>query len=41
MEFVIEGKIVEHLQKFNLLNDSRRGFMKGKSCLTNLLEYLV
>ena len=40
MEFIIKDKIVEHLQKFNLLNDSQHGFIKGKSCLTNLLEYL-
>ena len=40
MESIIKDKIVEHLQKFNLLNDSQHGFMKGKSCLTNLLEYL-
>ena len=40
MESIIKDKIVEHLQKFKLLNDSQHGFMKGKSCLTNLLEYL-
>ena len=40
MESIIKDKIVEHLQKFNLLNDSQHGFIKGKSCLTNLLEYL-
>ena len=40
MESIITDKTVEHLQKFNLLNDSQHGFMKGKSCLTNLLEYL-
>ena len=33
-------QIVEHLQVFNLINDSQHGFMKGRSCLTNLLEYL-
>ena len=40
MESIIEDKIVEHLQKFKLLSESQHGFMKGKSCLTNLLEYL-
>ena len=39
MESIIKDKLVEHLQNFNLLNDSQHGFMKGKSCLTNLLEY--
>ena len=40
MESIIKDKLVEHLQNFNLLNDSQHGFMKGKSCSTNLLEYL-
>ena len=40
MESIIKDRVVEHLQKFSLLNDSQHGFMKGKSCLTNLLEYL-
>ena len=40
MESIIKDKIVEHLQVFNLINDSQHGFMKGRSCLTNLLEYL-
>ena len=40
MESIIKDKLVEHLQNFNLLNDSQHGFMKGKSCLTNLLDYL-
>ena len=40
MESIIKDKLVKHLQNFNLLNDSRHGFMKGKSCLTNLLDYL-
>ena len=40
LESMIKDKIVEHLQVFNLINDSQHGFMKGRSCLTNLLEYL-
>jgi ribonuclease P/MRP protein subunit RPP40 len=40
LESIIKDKIVEHLQVFNLINDSQHGFMKGRSCLTNLLEYL-
>ena len=39
VESIIKDKLVEHLQNFNLLDDSQQGFMKGKSCLTNLLEY--
>ena len=37
---MIKDKIVEHLRFFNSINDSQHGFMKGRSCLTNLLEYL-
>ena len=40
LESIIIDKIVDHLQVFNLTNESQHGFMKGRSCLTNLLEYL-
>ena len=40
LESIIKDKIVDHLQVFNLINESQHGFMKGRSCLTNLLEYL-
>ena len=31
--------MVEFMNKHNLLNHSQHGFMKGRSCLTNLLEF--
>ena len=40
MESVIRDSIVEHLTKNKLIRDSQHGFMAGRSCLTNLLEYL-
>ena len=40
MESILRDKIVDHLQKNNLINPSQHGFMKQKSCLTNLLEFL-
>jgi len=40
MESILRDKIVDHLQKNNLINPSQHGFMKQKSCLTNLLEFI-
>ena len=40
LESIIRDKIVEHLDKYNLLNNSQHGFREGRSCLTNLLETL-
>ena len=37
MEILIKNKILEHIE---LSNNQRDEFMKGKSCLTNLLETL-
>ena len=40
MESVLRDSIVEHLTVNKLIRDSQHGFMSGRSCLTNLLEYL-
>lgn len=40
MESIIRDAINDHLDRFNLIGSSQHGFVKGKSCLTNLLEYL-
>ena len=40
MESIIRDAIVTHLTKNKLILPSQHGFMKSKSCLTNLLEYL-
>jgi len=32
--------MVRHLVQLSLINDSQRGFMPKRSCLTNLLEFL-
>ena len=31
--------MVDFLEKHNLLKDTQHGFLRGRSCLTNLLEY--
>ncbi len=36
----MKDQICQHLDKYNLINSSQHGFTKGKSCLTNLLEFL-
>ncbi|CAM4721027.1 unnamed protein product [Lepidochelys kempii] len=39
VETIVKNKIVRHIDEHNLLGKSKRGFCKGKSCLTNLLEF--
>ena len=40
MEYIIRDAIMEHLDMFKLIRSSQHGFMAGRSCVTNLLEYL-
>ncbi len=40
MESVIKDAVTNHLTINNLIGSSQHGFMKGKSCTTNLLEFL-
>jgi hypothetical protein len=40
IESIVQDAIIEHLATNNLIHPSQHGFMKSKSCLTNLLEYL-
>ena len=39
MESLVRDAIVEHLAQHQLIRSSQHGFMAGRSCLTNLLEY--
>ena len=39
-ETFIKDSIVHHLETNNLLNSSQHGFRPGRSCTTNLLEFL-
>uniref|UniRef100_A0A8C8SCV0 Reverse transcriptase domain-containing protein n=1 Tax=Pelusios castaneus TaxID=367368 RepID=A0A8C8SCV0_9SAUR len=39
VETIVKNKIVSHIEKHKLLSNSQHGFCKGKSCLTNLLEF--
>ena len=40
MESLLCDKMVQHLTDQNLINSSQHGFLKNKSCLTNLLEFM-
>ena len=40
LESIVKDNIVLHLEKYKLLADSQHGFLSGKSCLTNLLDFL-
>ena len=40
LESIIRRAVVAHVDKFNLIKDSQHGFRRGRSCLTNLLEFL-
>ena len=39
LESIIAEDITEHLESSNLITDSQHGFRRGRSCLTNLLEF--
>ena len=38
LERIIRDRIYNHLERNNLIRDSQRSFVKGRSCLTNLIE---
>ena len=40
MESILRDKIVEFLEKNNIIRDSQHGFRNRRSCLTNLLDFL-
>ena len=40
MEALVKEEMVAHLDRHKLLKKSQHGFMKGRSCTTNLLEFL-
>ena len=40
LESIIRDKIIELLEKHTLVRDSQHGFVRNKSCLTNLLVFV-
>ena len=39
LESIVKDRIVSHLEEHELIGRSQHGFLRGKSCLTNLLEF--
>ena len=40
LEKIFKAKLLEHLTRYRILKDSQHGFTKGRSCLTNILDFL-
>jgi hypothetical protein len=40
LESIIKDKVMDHLLENNLISDSQHGFMPGRSCATNLVEFM-
>ena len=40
MESIIRDAVTDHLDRHHLIRNSQHGFMKNRSCTTNLLEFL-
>ena len=39
LESIVKDSLVKHLDKYSLIRNSQHGFISGKSCLTNLLDF--
>ena len=40
LESIVIDSIIDHVRIHKLIKESQHGFLKGRSCLTNLLEFL-
>jgi hypothetical protein len=40
LESIIKDHLMDHLLTNNLIRDSQHGFMPGKSCASNLVEFM-
>jgi hypothetical protein len=40
LECFVRANIVSHITANNLIENSQHGFVKGRSCATNLIEFL-
>ena len=40
MEKLIRDKLVDHMTSNNLFSNTQHGFISGRSCITQLLEYI-
>jgi hypothetical protein len=40
LESLIRDSILDHVREYNLIRETQHGFLRKRSCLTNLLEFL-
>ena len=40
LESIIKDQIIQFIERNQLLVDSQHGFMSGRSCLTNMLDFM-
>ena len=40
LESIIKDSMLEHLEQHKLIRDSQHGFTRGRSCLTNLIDFM-
>ena len=40
LEKIVKEKVSSHLSEYKIITESQHGFTKGRSCLTNLLDFL-
>ena len=40
LESMIKKGLMQHIERNDLIRESQHGFVKGKSCTTNLLEFM-
>ena len=40
LEAIIKDEVVSHLERHKLIRPSQHGFMRGRSCASNLLSFL-
>ena len=39
-ELIVRDKMIEHIEKFKLIANTQHGFVRKKSCLTNVLVFM-
>jgi len=39
-ESIMRDNVIEHLEKYKLIKDTQHGFVRNRSCLTNLLVFM-
>ena len=40
LESIVKDNVLDHIKKYKLIKGTQHGFVKNRSCMTNLLEFL-